>query len=728
MRTLVMAVSRWVVLGALAAGCGTEATQGLETQETPSTGDGQSVNPPGEGNSDDQLPGDGGGPRLVEEPEKGDGDSPTTGIRCGNGRQEPGEACDDGPDNSDTVPDACRTDCRTARCGDGVVDSQEACDGGDDADADGCRADCTLPVCGDGMVDADEACDDGDLNSDEEPDACRTDCSLPVCGDAVVDAAEQCDTGAARSDDEADGCRTDCTSPACGDGVTDTGEACDDGNDNDSDDCRNDCSSPGCGDGALDDGEQCDDGNRESGDGCQANCLLPTCGDGVVDTTGVAQPEECDDGNQFDNDGCRSDCTEGCVSSRECTNGLFCDGEETCVDGRCQDGVPAVVDDGVSCTADRCDEDADQVVHAASDDACQASAPQCRGGSLTTYAAMCSPTEDCQQMSSERACDDRPSRCEDSNGGPVLTTYTPACANGSSCGEPAASEERCTTPEPTCSNDRVARVFRATCDPAAETCGSELASETDCKERDSRTCIRGGTAHRTRTGVCDGAGGCSTESNIDSCDSGAASCTAGVLTTFGPTCDDASGCGAPQQTGTRSCPADSPSCEYDAEQRLTYTVQTPTCADGRRCGDPVEKVAVCDASPTCASAEEAQFWTATCDKEQGCGRQPAGGAKCDPTPVNSCEGNVLVRTTSQCVDGVGCESTESRRPCPRTCSPDGEAVCGRCAVDDATGEATCDFRACLRCLRGQKCVEPTRGNASCQGGVIFPPRPVPPAP
>lgn len=39
------------------------------------------------------------------------------------------EECDDGLDNSDTTPDACREDCLRARCGDGIKDSNEDCDG-----------------------------------------------------------------------------------------------------------------------------------------------------------------------------------------------------------------------------------------------------------------------------------------------------------------------------------------------------------------------------------------------------------------------------------------------------------------------------------------------------------------------------------------------------------------------------------------------------------------------
>ncbi len=44
---------------------------------------------------------------------------------CGNSIVETGEVCDLGPQNSDTQPDACRTNCLPARCGDGVIDSEE---------------------------------------------------------------------------------------------------------------------------------------------------------------------------------------------------------------------------------------------------------------------------------------------------------------------------------------------------------------------------------------------------------------------------------------------------------------------------------------------------------------------------------------------------------------------------------------------------------------------------
>jgi cysteine-rich repeat protein len=75
------------------------------------------------------------------------------------------ERCDAGLANSDTTPDACRTDCELPRCGDGTIDGGEACDDGNTSDCDGCSAECVVEAglgCGDGVPfpTCGEACDD----------------------------------------------------------------------------------------------------------------------------------------------------------------------------------------------------------------------------------------------------------------------------------------------------------------------------------------------------------------------------------------------------------------------------------------------------------------------------------------------------------------------------------------------------------------------------------------
>lgn len=151
---------------------------------------------------------------------------------CGNGILNAGEECDNGPANSDTIPDHCRLDCTLPRCGDGVIDPllNEQCDqGAANANApDACRPDCSLPVCQDGIVDsgAGEECDDG--NNDGQ-DGCTEFCT--TCGNGIVTAPEECDDATSNSETVPDACRTDCRLPFCGDGVVDSvsGEVCDPG-------------------------------------------------------------------------------------------------------------------------------------------------------------------------------------------------------------------------------------------------------------------------------------------------------------------------------------------------------------------------------------------------------------------------------------------------------------------------------------------------------------------
>jgi cysteine-rich repeat protein len=104
-------------------------------------------------------------------------------TECGDGVLEGPELCDDGPSNSDTLANACRTTCQLAACGDGALDAGELCDNGasnSDSLADACRTTCQPARCGDGVVDAAEQCDDGNT---VDADTCHNDCSAaPTLG------------------------------------------------------------------------------------------------------------------------------------------------------------------------------------------------------------------------------------------------------------------------------------------------------------------------------------------------------------------------------------------------------------------------------------------------------------------------------------------------------------------------------------------------------------------
>jgi len=91
-------------------------------------------------------------------------------------------------------------------CGDSRVEGWEECDNGQfnsDSTPNACRSNCTLPKCGDYAVDNGEECDDDIRNSNEIPNACRRDCRRAHCGDGVLDNGEECDD---KNTEDYDGC------------------------------------------------------------------------------------------------------------------------------------------------------------------------------------------------------------------------------------------------------------------------------------------------------------------------------------------------------------------------------------------------------------------------------------------------------------------------------------------------------------------------------------------
>ncbi len=127
------------------------------------------------------------------------------------------EECDDAAANSDTLADACRTDCTNPRCGDGVEDTGEMCDDGNTSDSDDCPTNCQPSACGDGFLhQTDEGCDDGNQdNHDGCPDGVGGTCQVRSCGDGFVDLtlgpdglpAEECDDN---NSSDGDGCDSSC--------------------------------------------------------------------------------------------------------------------------------------------------------------------------------------------------------------------------------------------------------------------------------------------------------------------------------------------------------------------------------------------------------------------------------------------------------------------------------------------------------------------------------------
>ena len=103
----------------------------------------------------------------------------------------------------------------------------------------------------------------------------------------------------------------------------------------------------------------CDDGNK---------CTIDKCVNGVCTHT----PVNCDDGNPCTDDSC-DPATGNCVyinNIAPCDDGKFCTVGDVCKDGSCTSGTLRDCNDGIDCTIDSCNEDADECEHSADDSKC----------------------------------------------------------------------------------------------------------------------------------------------------------------------------------------------------------------------------------------------------------------------------------------------------------------------------------------------------------------------
>jgi hypothetical protein len=240
-----------------------------------------------------------------------------------------------------------------------------SCNGVDD-DCDGHSDEDFVPTCTSGGA---SSCVSGLLivSSCDDSNACTSDsCSSGVCSHAAV----SCDDG--------NGCTQDSCDAAFGCGhVANTGMNC-----NDLDACTvaDSCSAAGvCRGNPVDP----DDQNPCTDDSC----------DVVLGVQHAAAPGRACDDNDACSTGDSCNVAGACVASgtRSCSDGIFCNGLEGCNSATgCTAGVPPVVDDGIGCTADHCDEASTSVVHQPSDALCNDS-NVCTGDEHCSATAGCTP-------------------------------------------------------------------------------------------------------------------------------------------------------------------------------------------------------------------------------------------------------------------------------------------------------------------------------------------------
>lgn len=108
------------------------------------------------------------------DPDTGDTTTGDPPDGCGDGKVQPGEDCDYGPDNADDG--ACTSTCHKAKCGDKLVqkDVEKCDDGTNDGAYNGCLPDCSdlAGHCGDFTLQDPEECDVADPKSGCLTDTC----------------------------------------------------------------------------------------------------------------------------------------------------------------------------------------------------------------------------------------------------------------------------------------------------------------------------------------------------------------------------------------------------------------------------------------------------------------------------------------------------------------------------------------------------------------------------
>jgi hypothetical protein len=114
-----------------------------------------------------------------------------------------------------------------------------------------------------------------------------------------------------------------------------------------------------------------------------------------------------------------------CSIDADCDDGLFCNGAETCVDGSCVAGAAPNCNDGVACTTDTCNETTDDCDHTPSNAACSdglfcngaetcdailgcqaGTAPNCNDAIACTADSCNESTDQCDHVPNNSLCDD----------------------------------------------------------------------------------------------------------------------------------------------------------------------------------------------------------------------------------------------------------------------------------------------------------------------------------
>jgi hypothetical protein len=578
------------------------------------------------------------------------GDVTTTDQKGGDAEVTAGclsaEECDDGDlcTDDECVEGECVSTAK--ECDDGLFcNGTESCvaESGECLSADAPELDdgvaCTVDECDEEADEVthepdDAGCDDGDPCTDDYT------CAEGTC----VGTAKECDDGLWCNGEESCDAETgDCLdgeAPVVDDGVDCTVDSCDEDNDvvvNASDDAF------------CDDDNFCTDDVCDPVDGCSHSNSTKECDDGLACT---------------ENDVCADGVCAG--FSKECDDGLYCNGLEACSDetGECLEGTAPMVDDGVDCTVDSCDEENNIVLHEADHDFCDDGNP-CTND-------VCVAETGCVNLNNTEPCDDGvPCTIEDVCADGVCAGTEKVCDDGLFCNGLETCEAEtgdCLEGTPPVVDDEV--------DCTDDSCDEEndvvVNAPNDGLCDDQNPCT---------DDVCDPVEGCLNTNNTLECDDGDPCtiddvCGEGLCAGVAKVCDDGLWC-----NGLETCEAETGDCldgtppvvddEVDCtddscDEENDVVVNAPNdgfCDDQNPCTDDV-----CDPVEGCLNTNN----TLPCDDGDAC------------TLEDTCAEGACVGTPKTCDNGLFCDGEEGCDSVTGDCTP------GTPPVTDDTFACTAD--------------------------------------
>jgi hypothetical protein len=386
-------------------------------------------------------------------------------------------------DNVSCTTDACNeiSDSCTHNVNNGVCNNGQFCDGNETCNAlTGCQPG-TAPNCNDNVTCTTDTCNEandqcvntpnngacsdgqfctGDEICDDElgclPGTTRT------CNDGVSCTDDSCNEAADRCDNIPD--NTDCTNGEFCDGneVCDPTDGCEPGEDpcpNDlCDETTNQCvqcvTNADCNDDLFCDGtETCVDNVCIAGTPVNCADAVPCTADLCNETT-----DQCD---HTPNNGA-------------CTDGQFCNGTETCDPSTgCTAGAPPTCADGVTCTIDACEEATDDCSHTPSNAACT-------DGLFCNGIETCDAVEDCQAASAPDCDDDFACTTDSCNEATDTCSHIPdgtVCSDGQFCNgvEVCSPSQGCIAGAPIVCSDAF-RCSTDTCNETTDDCDTDFST------------------------------------------------------------------------------------------------------------------------------------------------------------------------------------------------------------------------------------------------------------